>query len=102
MQHPGSAMCPNSRKEHSGPFVSRTRTSRLLAGARPLPFGDEMIIEELAADEQRDFLDAIKNEPGTSGRDHAARVATRRAGTSGDSMMISASALPARSRASAR
>lgn len=33
----------------------------ILAGARPLPFGDEMIIEELTEDEQRDFLDAIKN-----------------------------------------
>ncbi|WP_129665903.1 hypothetical protein [Phytoactinopolyspora endophytica] len=28
----------------------------ILAGARPLPFGDEMIIEGLTEEEQRDYL----------------------------------------------
>lgn len=31
----------------------------ILADAQPLPFGDEMIIEELSEDEQRVFLAAI-------------------------------------------
>lgn len=33
----------------------------ILAAACPLPFGDEMIIEELTDEEQRVFLDAIAN-----------------------------------------
>lgn len=33
----------------------------ILANAQPLPFGDEMIIDDLTEEEQRVFLDAINN-----------------------------------------
>jgi hypothetical protein len=33
----------------------------ILAAAKPLPFGDEMIIDDLTDDEERIFLDAINN-----------------------------------------
>ena len=33
----------------------------ILAAAKPLPFGDEMIIDDLTDEQQRVFFDAISN-----------------------------------------
>ena len=37
------------------------RVEDILAAARPLPLGDEMVIEDLTEDEERRFFEAIRD-----------------------------------------
>lgn len=48
---------------HETPYgvVIEESVEDILASARPLPSGDEMVIEDLTEDEERRFFEAIRN-----------------------------------------
>lgn len=48
------------RSASYGPTLER-RTDEILRAARPQPWGDEMIIEDLTEDEEALFVDAIRD-----------------------------------------
>ena len=51
---------PAGHRPAFGESLERS-VEELLAAARPLPFGDEMVIEGLTEEEERVFLDAVLN-----------------------------------------
>lgn len=48
-----------SEPRHSG-FTFEKPVKAVLASARPLPNGDEMVIDDLTDDEERQFFEAIR------------------------------------------
>lgn len=51
---------PAAHKPALGESLEKT-VDELLAAARPLPFGDEMVIDDLTEEEERVFLEAVLN-----------------------------------------
>lgn len=50
---------PSAERRHPGPTLEKSVAS-ILAAARPLPLGDEMIIDDLTEDEERRFFEAMR------------------------------------------
>lgn len=50
---------PSTERQHHGPSLEKSVTS-ILAAARPLPAANEMIIEDLTEDEEREFFEALR------------------------------------------
>lgn len=50
---------PSTQRRRHGASLEKSVTSTL-AAARPLPAGDEMIIDDLTEDEERTFFEAIQ------------------------------------------
>ncbi len=50
---------PSTERRHHGPTLEKSVAS-ILAAARPLPAGDEMIIDGLTEDEERKFFEAMR------------------------------------------
>ena len=50
---------PSTERRHRGATLEKS-VEAILAAARPLPVGDEMIIDNLTEDEERKFFEAIR------------------------------------------